>query len=377
MSARRRWAWYALLAGAALAALGVLDVLGTLALRRYAETLKERWSACHATVHVRSDSLHHTLAPGLRCDAQRWGPWPPHSYSLVTNSLGLRDSETRTVPLRADRYRVLFAGDGITEGLYVDYEETFTARIQARLGNDVEILNAAVDNHGPRLYLRRVESLLKQGVMFDEVVLVPSITDPYQEAIHYVFSPSGHVVTRAQARTALPAWPETRWQDSVNAHTTLVYWLGFRARALVENRERRLERRRAEYDPRAAWNRSPEYYAAHGARGLAMTSEAIDELRALLGARGIPLTIVTIPWPENIAWQERDSRFVRFWREWCAAREVPLVDLFPAFIERRDPLTAIDTLFVPADVHLNARGHAAVAEDLLAAWQPRTRTARR
>src|SRR5947209_7186830 len=63
---------------------------------------------------IESAIYHHDLRP-------RAGPirayWGPHAYSVLTNSLGFRDEDTRDVPLRSPRTRLLLIGDSFTEGV--------------------------------------------------------------------------------------------------------------------------------------------------------------------------------------------------------------------------------------------------------------------
>ena len=57
---------------------------------------------------------------------------------------------------------------------------------------------------------------------------------------------------------------------------------------------------------------------------------------------------------------------MRFWQDWAAARAVPFLDLFPAFMDETPPLEAYARYFIPCDSHFNAAGHALVAESYLA-----------
>src|SRR6185295_13953410 len=102
-----------------------------------------------------------TFSKLLNFDAQVWNTsigvfqpssgttvmWPPElAYGVEINSLGLRGPEIgRTPP--ADITRVLAVGDSQTFGFYLENDQTWPARLEARLradGSEVEVVNAGV-----------------------------------------------------------------------------------------------------------------------------------------------------------------------------------------------------------------------------------------
>src|SRR5215831_15703847 len=68
---------------------------------------------------IESSLYDHDLAKSFEGFA-RWGPF---RYHIATNSLGFKDSRPRSVPLTADRPRLLLMGDSFTEGIGLDYDE--------------------------------------------------------------------------------------------------------------------------------------------------------------------------------------------------------------------------------------------------------------
>ena len=86
---------------------------------------------------------------------------------VETNSQGFRSPE---IPLRRenpDEARVLVLGDSFTEGDGVALEETFTARLEARVrraARDLRFINAGREGSHPEFYLR---TLLTRGFDYD------------------------------------------------------------------------------------------------------------------------------------------------------------------------------------------------------------------
>jgi lysophospholipase L1-like esterase len=102
-----------------------------------------------------------TFAKLLNFDAQVWNAsigvfqpssratvmWPPElAYGVEINSLGLRGPEIARTPPPGTT-RVLAVGDSQTFGFYLENDQTWPARLEARLradGSEVEVVNAGV-----------------------------------------------------------------------------------------------------------------------------------------------------------------------------------------------------------------------------------------
>ena len=65
-------------------------------------------------------------------------------------------------------------------------------------------------------------------------------------------------------------------------------------------------------------NPDPAKYRPLGVEGgIARSLENMTKLSDLLASRNIPLTIVVYPWAQQIAQNDRDSKQVRLWRDFC------------------------------------------------------------
>lgn len=311
---------------------------------------------------VKSPVYHHGLAPLISQDHERWGPV---AYPYRTNSLGFRDASCRQVEPRSPRRRLLFMGDSFTEGVGVAWPESFVGRIDAALSpGGTEVLNAGVELYSPLIYYRKTQSLLEDtGLRFDEVLLFLDISD-IQDEVTYAVDGQGRVVFDERRR---------RLEERAN----WAYSAGF-------PRLRRLERLLDEHtlllgrlyhlverplgNPRhrgAAWTFDDRVFEEYGREGLARAREHMDALVGLLRPRGICLTVAVYPWPDQVLERDRNSRQVRFWREWAQQNGAGFIDLFPEFVGSEDPALVVERDFIPGDVHWNASGHRRVAEAVL------------
>ena len=133
---------------------------------------------------------HHDYLPQVSTESM----WGSERFTITTNSLGFRDSVQRTVPLEAEKYRLLFIGDSFTDAVGVDYRDSFVGIIGAEIREWAEVLNAGLVSYLPIVYHRKVEYLIESlGLDIDEVVVFLDISD-IQDALFYEVNTNGIVV---------------------------------------------------------------------------------------------------------------------------------------------------------------------------------------
>ena len=84
-----------------------------------------------------------------------------------------------------------------------------------------------------------------------------------------------------------------------------------------------------------------------------------------MASRNIPLTIVVYPWAQQIAQNDRDSKQVRLWREFCPGHCKAFIDLFPAVFAAADAdKDWYEHLYIVGDDHFSAQGNRLMFEEL-------------
>jgi hypothetical protein len=86
-----------------------------------------------------------------------------------------------------------------------------------------------------------------------------------------------------------------------------------------------------------------------------------------LRKRGIKLTIAVYPWPDQIWYNDYNSRQVTHWGSWARENDVNFINLFPAFFSgnTKNAREIIEENYIPGDVHWNEKGHETAARHLL------------
>jgi len=309
---------------------------------------------------------------GLVANADTYEMYGEIRYRLITNSLGFKDGSTRTVPLKADARRILLIGDSFTEGLGAPYEDTFTAMLNreaVKRGQKIEFLNAAAVSYSPVIYYRKIKLLLESGLSFDEVIVFSDLSDVFEEATSY-FCVDEHPEYRAHCNPDKDVYVgEVRKANFWSRNFAVTDSL----RVLIKTKIQTLGGHRgigAAVVNRSAWV-VPDYdigdqYAPLGIEGgVARSLKNMQALADLLAARNIPLTVVVYPWPMQLDKDQRTSRQVDIWRDFCARACKAFVNLYAPFFAVKDAHSDwYPRLFILGDSHFNRAGNVLIAEEM-------------
>jgi len=320
---------------------------------------------------VQNEIYHHGILPN-QVSEDIYGPYRAPYFS---NSLGFRDARVREVPLVGERPRILLIGDSFTEAGPIPWGKTFAGILAETLGEKgIEVLNAGVASYCPEIMLAKLSYYLeKVGLKVDQVVVFIDISDVKDE-LFYQSDETG----RVQAVAYGPFHEHARELAQIDQ---ICNWLEARVEknfvilgAVVRNI--RLQWRRStsktgvmasDEIPDWAYN-WPDYqgpYREFVERGLAKAKANMTALADLLKSRGIGLTVVVYPWPQQVRAGTRPSRAETEWSQWADQNRVGFVSLFPLFVNGIAADQIITEFYWKKDAHWNETGHAKVAQELL------------
>ena len=246
-----------------------------------------------------------------------------------------------------------------------------------------EFLNGGVSSYSPSNYLNTARLLTARGIKFDEAMVFIDISDVHDEAAFYHDVDASGAVT-GPARKPLVFGRYERWRDFVAEHLFLTNYLVDAVQAALVRLgyyhvTTGLLGNALDLD-RGAWTYRPvneaegfypsgSGYGPLGVRGgIAKEEEKMTTLWQELAARGIPISVVVYPWPQQLAHDTIDSRQVVIWRDWCQGKCKRFISLFPAFVSAKNQCPWFERgcwytkYFIFGDVHYNGRGNAVVAD---------------
>jgi hypothetical protein len=321
------------------------------------------------TARIYDPVYDHGLAPNF----DGYDVWGEARYRLITDNLGFKDGAVREVPLQSNSRRILIIGDSFAEAIGMSYENSFAGLLQqagqAR-PDKIEFLNAGVASYSPSIYYKKIKYLLDRGLKFDEVWLFSDSSDVEDEATSYFCiddDPKYHAYCTVPPGTIPP--PTINKRDFFIDHFVVTNRVRVTLKRWVQTR---LGNRRRSIDNdhnRIGWttpNPDPARYRPLGVDGgIARSIENMTKLSDLLASRGIPLTIVVYPWAQQIAQDDRNSRQVKLWQDFCPGHCKAFINLFPPFFAATDrDKDWYEHLYILGDDHFSVAGNRMMFDEL-------------
>jgi hypothetical protein len=297
-------------------------------------------------VGIENAIYHHDLKPNFS-GPQRFGT---EVANYVTNNMGFRDREMRTVNQNHSRYRLIFIGDSFTEGVGVDYDDTFVGIIQ-RSQPDMDILNAGVESYAPVLENLKIENKLL-GLKPDHIVMLVDPSD-IQDSIVYHYWLKHRDKPKESAMKVLLQTSKflSDVVKRISPHFFLDPSLPFDPHGNVWLNY---------YEERGMWLQSKQIYDKWGKEGLILLLSDIADTINICKQHHVKLTVVIYPWPQYIKNKSYLVDYQGQVRQLCVKNGIELIDLFDVFT----PAT-LSTHFIEGDIHWNKKGHELVAKTLL------------
>jgi hypothetical protein len=341
------------------------------------------YQAVEHTYRIRSLIYHHDLAKLKSVDN---APWGPVQYHVRTNSLGFKDKEVRQIPLESNRHRLLFMGDSFVEGVGLDYQNTFVGIIDSALSQKgIEVLNAGVCGYSPIIYYRKTKYLLEDvGLKFDDLIVVPDISDALDETIR-TLDDSGNVHEFSIATLPLgdgtgklvqdipredflliPQGPLKKLKEWLRNNTIVTFavskWLHGVEFALSGQKGYAINQKST------YWTLDQKLYQEFGRQGLQRIQTYMNKLYDLIQEHHIRMWIVIFPNPDQVYYDDRNSIWVTFWQDWCQLHDVRLLNCYPFFVKGQTPAEReqlLNQYFIRGDVHFTELGNHLMAKAFL------------
>lgn len=310
----------------------------------------------------RNNYFHHHILPNQKAK-HKWGG---RVYNIYSNSLGFKDEAVRKVALKSDDYRILFLGDSFVEGEGCLYEETFVGKVGEKLKSQkVEVLNAGVTSYSPKLYYAKTKYLVEEmGLDIDEMFVFIDVSDINNE-MDYKDYKSDVENPAVPFKNDVGRWWGKRYKHFIRNYS--FFYNRFRnlkkqIKTMKEAHAAEMEEGQMQNLGNEQWSLNDEAAKVHPGWEHAFSN--MEKLIAITKSKGIKLTIVTYPWPENIKAGRKEIVYNKFWKEFAKRNNVAYLDLFQVFVNDNAQET-IKEYYIDGDCHWNPKGHDVVTEELL------------
>ena len=311
------------------------------------------------------DVYHHSLKPNVKMKNVKGFEG---YYTFCTDNHGFRykcDSENR-----GKDFDYAFMGDSFTEGSSVSYKDSFVGIFENFTNK--KVANLGVVSYAPKIYLSKLNYFLEKGYTFNHVIIPIDISDLYDDDVSYRLK-KGLIVKdnyergkRLKIRKFLRKnFPFTNFYMFVIKNLNKVGYepVNLDVNKPVFHKDVKLK---------AKWTYSSEEFI-DGYWSPVITAqgemlETMSKLYELLEKRNIQLSIVVYPWPQQLENDDKNSKHVKMWENFCKEKCDNFINLFPIFFQEKEKngfLLTYKKYYWWNDMHFNIEGNRIVAKEIL------------
>ncbi len=294
-----------------------------------------------------------------------------NNFGFRVNCLDKKDNKKK--------FDIAIIGDSWTESLGLNYEDSWLNFLEKQLPKK-EIINLGVRSFSPSLsYIKLKNLILLEDFYFKEVFVHIDIGDIENEALDYVLLNDSKVINKQtieKERLELTNFKEKeikqkniffRFKRILRDSFPIIY------QSFFEIRYYNLPKPRYRYYKKyqtASWtfNKS-EIFWYDVDLGVKNSLYAMSKIYELLDANDIKLSIILIPWPNQLLWDSVESEHVKIFENFCKNKCNNIINFYPAFFNYKDRLDIneakknIKELYLLGDMHTSVKGNKLIASE--------------
>tara|TARA_Y100001960_G_C14760661_1_gene873907 strand:+ start:92 stop:1225 length:1134 start_codon:yes stop_codon:yes gene_type:complete len=322
---------------------------------------------------IKSYYYHHDLRPNSFW-TEKWGP---HSYKIYTNNYGFKDKKIRKVQFKENN--ILFIGDSFTEGVGVNYENTFVGIIDKKISlknKNYEILNAGLISYSPIVILSKLNHILNiRKLPINKVFVILSNGDFHDDIFRYNNINDDFVVSHDDFYNSKILVNLNNFIKS----NTIFYQLFkkiFPLSNLISDFEKKQIESKTQYSKEQILqilNSKPDHqhvlsndaFLSWGQEGLKKSTLYMQKIYDLLDEKNIDLTLIVIE-EAIFVLNELDSSFYEnHWKNFSEKNKIDFIFLKNYHRNYTDKFIAYKDLFFIGDNHFNEKGNKLIADEIL------------
>ena len=289
------------------------------------------------------------------------------TYVLCTNNHGFK---SKCDQVNNKDYEFAFIGDSFTEGTPIEYEDSFVGIFAEKTG--YKTANLGIVSYSPKIYLSKINYLLKQGFKFDHVVVFIDISDFYDDINFYSIDESLKVTEKNYKKKNLKRRKFLRNNFPLTNFYMFVlkkYKFTKEEKQLVNNENPIFTDK---VNLKAKWTYSKtdkiEGYDLGIREGNQIMVKHMEKLYEILSKNNIKLSLAVYPWPHQLENDVVNSIHVKIWQEFCQNKCEKFINYFPIFFAKMNNSSYLETYkkyYFKNDPHFNKMGHKVLAAELI------------
>jgi hypothetical protein len=288
-------------------------------------------------------------------------------YTLCTDNHGFKYRCNKT---RDKNFEFAFLGDSYVEGVALEYEKTFVGLFEEN--KNTSVANLGVTSYAPNIYLSKIKYLLENNYKFKHVVVFIDISDLYDDNSFYQLNNDFSVTEKNAKEKNLKRRKILRQNFSL----TNFYMYVIKMNSRLNKEVPPLKSAKPIFNKKAAIKAKWTYQIDDNIEGyqepISKTQSemifAMTKLYELLKKNNIKLSLAVYPWPQQLEFDNVNSKHVKMWKDFCKNRCNKFIDFFPFFFEEKNKTSYLEVFkkyYFWNDVHFNAEGNKIIANRLV------------
>ena len=307
---------------------------------------------------------HHTLKKNVKYDR---APSFEKNYTLCTDNHGFK---YKCGIERNKQFEIAFLGDSFVEGVSLNYEKTFVGIFEDK--KNISVANLGVTSYAPNIYLSKVKYLLNNNFKFKHLIVFIDISDVFDDNTFYKLNEDFSISERNSKEKNLKRRKFLRYNFPLTNYYMFVLKMNSRLNREVPplKSEKPIFSERA--IKKAMWtyksDEELEGYQGPVAKTQSEMIYAMSELYKLLEENNIKLSLAVYPWPQQLEFDNVNSKHVEMWENFCEKKCAKFINFFPFFFQEKVKTSYLDVFkkyYFWNDVHFNAEGNRVIAEKLI------------
>ena len=307
---------------------------------------------------------HHTLKENIKYyKASSFDNY----YTLCTDNHGFK---YKCGVNRSKNFDIGFLGDSFVEGVALNYEKTFVGIFEEEKNSS--IANLGVTSYAPNIYLSKMKFLLKNNYKFNHIVVFVDISDLYDDNTFYKLNKDFSISEKKAKEKNLKRRKFLRYNFPLTNYYMFVIKMNNRINKEVPplNSEKPIFSKKA--SQKAKWTYQTEDnlegYLEPISKTQSQMIKVMNELYKLLKKNNIKLSLAVYPWPQQIKYDNENSKHVEMWKKFCLGKCFKFINFFPYFFEEKRKNSYLDVFkkyYFWNDVHFNEEGNKVIANKLI------------
>jgi len=297
----------------------------------------------HTTNH---NVFDHNLKKNFKANL-KWGPNETYLFCSDNNSFR---NFCKNMDSNLKDFDIAFIGDSFTEGVGLDYKDTFVGKISNKFDN-LKIANLGVVSYSPAIYFTKLKHLIENGYQFKRVIIFFDISDVYDDNRKYRLE--DNIIVRKKSKLI------SNFQKSLKSiFPFLAYSTKVLKNDIFDNKE--IEKSCNYLDfchEKSSWTFNNEYFKS---QEISKSFEYMEMTYNLLKENDIKMSVGIYPWPAQLMYDTEKSKIVDLMGNFCDQRCEFFFNNFPSFfseIKTLDKKDIIAKYYLEGDVHFNILGN--------------------